>query len=243
MKTINNDFYEELGDKWVAASDHPIALLRAENRLRNPWIASRLPSHAKVLDMGCGAGFLTHDLARLGHEVTGIDLSEDSLRIAKKLDETGRIKYIQGDATAVPLPENSLDVVCAMDLLEHVENPKAVIQEAARLLKPGGLFFFHTFNRTFLSWLVVIKGVEWCVKNAPPDMHIFRLFITPEELQKMCEDQGLQMEEMRGLNVKFSSKPFWQMVFKRIVPEDLEFIFTDSLKTGYSGVSRKAALS
>ncbi len=239
MKTINNEFYHELGDRWIEASDHPIALLRAENRIRNPWVASQLPSSAKVLDMGCGAGFLTHDLAKLGHEVVGIDLSEDSLRIAKKIDETGRIHYLQADVTAVPFSDHSFDAVCAMDLLEHVENPVAVIQEAARLLKPGGLFFFHTFNRTVLSWLVVIKGVEWCVKNAPPDMHILRLFIKPKELEMMCADQGLVVEEMRGLNVKFSSKAFWHMVFKRIVPEDLEFVFTDSLKTGYSGVARK----
>lgn len=219
--------------------DHPIALLRAENRLRNPWITSLLPSSTKILDMGCGAGFLTQDMARLGHEVVGLDLSEESLQIAEKLDETGRVSYIQADAAAVPFPDASFDIVCAMDLLEHVENPKAIIQEAARLLKPGGLFFFHTFNRTVLSWLVVIKGVEWCVKNTPSHMHVLRLFIKPEELQKMCEDVGLQVQKMRGLNVKFASKAFWQMVFTRKVPEDLEFVFTDSLLTGYSGFFKK----
>lgn len=239
MKTINNAFYEELGEKWLTASDHPIALLRAENRVRNPWIAARLPSSAKVLDMGCGAGFLTHELSKAGHEVVGVDLSEDSLRIARKLDESGQIKYLCADVTAVPLKESSFDAVCAMDLLEHVENPRAVVQEASRLLKPGGLFFFHTFNRTFLSWLVVIKGVEWCVKNAPPDMHIHRLFIKPEELKLMCQDLGLKVEEMRGLNVKFTSSAFWRMVFKRTVPEDLEFEFSGSLKAGYTGVARK----
>jgi 2-polyprenyl-6-hydroxyphenyl methylase/3-demethylubiquinone-9 3-methyltransferase len=237
MKTINNAFYEELGDKWLTASDHPIALLRAENRLRNPWIASKLPSSSKVLDMGCGAGFLTHELASAGHEVTGVDLSEESLNVARKLDKKG--SYLRADVTAIPLESESFDAVCAMDLLEHVENPKAVVQEASRLLKPGGLFFFHTFNRTFLSWLIVIKGVEWCVKNAPPDMHILRLFIKPEELKKICEDHGMATEEFRGLNVKVSSKAFWQMVFKRTVPENLEFEFTNSLKIGYSGFARK----
>jgi 2-polyprenyl-6-hydroxyphenyl methylase/3-demethylubiquinone-9 3-methyltransferase len=240
MKIINNDFYEELGDKWLTATDHPIALLRAENRLRNPWVASKLPSSSRVLDMGCGAGFLTHELASLGHDVVGVDLSEESLQVARKLDP--KSSYLRADVTAVPFESGSFDAVCAMDLLEHVENPQAVIQEASRLLKPGGLFFFHTFNRTFLSWLIVIKGVEWCVKNAPPDMHILRLFIKPEELQKMCEDQGLQREEIRGLNVKASSKAFWQMVFRRTVPEDLEFVFTNSLKVGYSGFARKSKI-
>lgn len=242
MKTVNNDFYEELGDKWIEASDHPIALLRAENRIRNPWIAGKLPSSAKVLDMGCGAGFLTHDLVKLGHEVAGVDLSEESLKIARHHDPSGSIYYLRADVTAVPWEDCSFDAVCAMDLLEHVENPQAVIQEASRLLKPGGLFFFHTFNRTFLSWLVVIKGVEWCVKNTPQDMHLHRLFIKPEELNQMCKEHKLQIEEIRGLNVKFTSLAFWQMVFSRNVPENLEFEFTDSLKTGYSGFARKTDL-
>jgi 2-polyprenyl-6-hydroxyphenyl methylase/3-demethylubiquinone-9 3-methyltransferase len=242
MKSINNEFYHELGERWQTATDHPIALLRAENRLRNPWIASLLSSSAKILDMGCGAGFLTHDMARLGHEVVGIDLSEESLRVAEKLDKTSRVNYVKADAAAAPFPDASFDVVCAMDLLEHVENPKAVIQEASRLLKPDGLFFFHTFNRTVLSWLVVIKGVEWCVKNTPSHMHVLRLFIKPKELRKICDEVSLHVQEMRGLNVKFASKAFWQMALTRKVPEDLEFVFTDSLSIGYSGFAKKSNL-
>ena len=223
----------------ATASDHPIALLRAENRLRNPWICSHLPSRVKILDMGCGAGFSTHAMARQGHEVVGVDLSEESLEVARKMDATGQIHYIMADVAKVPLPERSFDAVSAMDLLEHVENPEAVIQEASRLLKPGGLFFFHTFNRTLLSWIVVIKGVEWCVKNTPPQMHVLRLFIKPKELEAMCKKHGLVVEEMKGVSVKFSSKAFWKMIFNRIVPEELEFVFTNSLSTGYSGMARK----
>jgi len=241
MKSINNEFYHDLGERWQTAMDHPIALLRAENRVRNPWIASVLPSSAKVLDMGCGAGFLTHDLAKLGHEVVGIDLSEESLKVAQKLDETGDVNYIQADASAVPFCDASFDAICAMDLLEHVENPKTIVQEASRLLKPEGFFFFHTFNRNILSWLVVIKGVEWCVKNTPPDMHVLRLFIKPAELQKICENTGLHIQEMRGLNVKFASKAFWQMILTRKVSKELEFVFTPSLSVGYLGLARKSS--
>ncbi|MBS0649484.1 MAG: 3-demethylubiquinone-9 3-O-methyltransferase [Verrucomicrobia bacterium] len=240
MKPINNDFYHELGDRWQTATDHPIALLRAENRLRNPWIASFLPFPVKILDLGCGAGFLTQEMAKRGHEVVGIDLSEESLRIAQKLDETRRVKYVRGDATTTPFPASSFDVVCAMDLLEHVQNPEALVREASRLLRPGGLFFFHTFNRTALSWLLVIKGVEWCVKNTPPHMHVLRMFIKPRELEAMCKDVGLRVQEVRGLNVKFKSKAFWKMVFTRSVPDELKFVFTDSLSTGYCGVATKS---
>ncbi len=237
---INNTFYDELGDQWHASCSHPVALLRAENRLRNPWIAARLSPSSKVLDMGCGAGFLSHALAQEGHTVTGIDLSERSLDVARKLDTTQRVHYQIGNATALPFSSESFDVVSAMDLLEHVEDPAAVVQEAARLLKPGGLFFFHTFNRNFLSWLIVVKGVEWCVKNTPPRMHLYRLFIKPQELTHMCESQGMTVQDIQGVNPKIS-KPFWQMVRQREVPDDLEFVFSKSLKMGYCGVAEKSS--
>ena len=74
---------------------------------------------------------------------------------------------MQLDAFALPFPHQSFDVICAMDFLEHVEMPEQIIRNSARLLRPNGLFFFHTFNRNLLSYVVVIKGVEWCVPNTP----------------------------------------------------------------------------
>ena len=236
---VNNDFYHDLGDRWHLATDHPIALLRAENRLRSPWIANLLPSPSKVLDMGCGAGFLAHDLAKLGHEVVGIDLSEQSLAIAKKIDTTKKIQYLQADVTKTPFETASFDAIFAMDLLEHLEDPAALIREASRLLKPGGFFFFHTFNRTFLSWLIVVKGVEWCIKNTPPQLHVHRLFIKPFDLRRICDDQGLKVQVMKWMNIKAKSRPFFKMLITREVPEDLEFVFSNSLAVGYCGYCQK----
>lgn len=234
--SINNEFYETLNEAWYTASNHPVALLRAENRVRNPWILSRLSPCSHVLDMGCGAGFLANSLSLAGHVVTGVDLSPTSLAMARKHDATKSVQYLCHDVNALPFPEQSFDVVCAMDLLEHIENPQVVISEARRLLKPGGLFFFHTFNRNWLTFLIVIKGVEWCVKNTPPCMHVYKLFIKPKEMKKLCA--GFTIEEMKGFNVKVSS-PFWKMVWQRTVPDDLEFTFTNSLKVGYCGFAKK----
>jgi 2-polyprenyl-6-hydroxyphenyl methylase/3-demethylubiquinone-9 3-methyltransferase len=240
---INNAFYEGLGEAWYEDDVHPIALLRLENAARNPWIQERirsLHSHAcDVLDIGCGAGFLTNTLASDGHRVTGIDLSAKSLDVAQKRDQTGSVRYMQLDAFAIPFPEQSFDVICAMDFLEHVEMPGQIIREAARLLRPGGLFFFHTFNRNPLSYLIVIKGVEWCVPNTPANMHVYSYFIKPSELKHWCEDEGMDVLQMRGLAPKIASVAFWKSLFKRKVDSKLQFRFSPSLKTGYIGIAQR----
>ncbi len=236
---INNQLYDQLGERWYEADDDPVALLRAESRLRNPWISSRLRerhgSHASLLDVGCGAGFLSNALAREGFDVVGLDASAASLAVARRHDETSSVRYDTGDALALPYPAASFDAVSAMDFLEHVEDPAAVVAEAARVLRPRGLFFFHTFNRNPLAWLIVIKGVEWFVKNTPPNMHLLRLFVKPAELSKMCIDNGLLLTEVRGSAPVVRSKAFFRMLATGVVPQDFCFKFTNSTRLGYTG--------
>lgn len=236
---INNRFYEELEEKWYSATNHPIALLRAENKVRVPWVLENIKPHSTVLDVGCGAGFLTNPLAKSGHIVTGIDLSESSLQIARRYDTTDSVNYLHANGYSLPFNNGSFDVVCAMDLLEHVEEPHLVIAEASRVLKKGGLFFFHTFNRTFLSYLLVIKGVDWCVKNAPKNMHVYPLFIKPEELKEVCSCYELDTKEIRGFEPVLFSRPFWKMILSRNVPDDFTFRFSKNLNTGYCGIAQK----
>src|SRR5262249_16662200 len=155
-------------------------------------------------------------------------------------DSTGKVLYQKGDAYALPFPEASFDVVGMMDFLEHVEEPSAIVAEAARVLRPGGLFFFHTFNRNFLSRLIVITGVRWFVANTPAHLHVYRLFIKPEELTKICELHGLQIRELHGTRPVLSSA-FWKMLATRRVPKEFAFTFTDSLRVGYSGFAKKGS--
>lgn len=236
---INNDFYEELLERWYTADDHPIALLRAENAVRIPWIINQIGPKKTVLDIGCGAGLLTNALAEAGHKVYGIDLSASSLAVAKKHDRTRQVCYERANAYSLPYSDQSFEIVCAMDLLEHVENPGRVIQEASRVLKPNGLFFFHTFNRNLLSYLIVIKGVEWFVPNAPKNMHVYPLFIKPKELKQLLLQNNLNPENFQGFAPRIFSKEFWQMAIKKKVPSNLCFHFTKSLATGYCGWAKK----
>lgn len=240
---INNAFYDDLDEKWHESSDHPIALLRAENALRNPWISEHVKQYFEgavdILDIGCGGGFLTNYLAGLGHRVSGVDLSEQSLEIARKKDETTSVDYRLASAYELPYEEDSFDAVCAMDLLEHVEDPACVVKEASRVVRPGGIFFFHTFNRNLLSYFIVIKGVEWCFSNTPRNMHVYPLFITPKEMELMCENHGLKTEALVGVRPDVSQASFWKLVFTRRMKSDFRFVFTPSLKTGYSGFAIK----
>jgi 2-polyprenyl-6-hydroxyphenyl methylase/3-demethylubiquinone-9 3-methyltransferase len=239
---INNAFYDDLGERWYSASDDPVALLRAESRLRVPWVVNKISqqtSRAQVLDVACGAGFLSNALALKNHQVTGIDLSTQSLEVAKKYDTTKSVTYLTMDAHHLDFPDASFDAVCAMDFLEHVSDRHQVIKEFSRVLKPGGRFFFHTFNRNFISWLIVIKGVEWFVKNTPDHMHTYDLLLKPSELRTICEKNNLQIEDIHGVMPKVWSKPFFKLLTTRVVSPDFQFVFTSSTVMGYGGFARK----
>jgi len=240
---VNNAIYGQLGARWYDAEDDPIALLRAESRLLAPWLASTVraelgPKPRRVLDLGCGAGFLANYLGALGHEVTGLDASAEALQVATEHDPQRTVHYVQGDALNLPFTAGSFDVVCAMDFLEHVEPRGRVIAEAARVLAPGGLFFFHTFNRNLLAYLVIIKGVEWFVRNTPPRLHVLRLFSKPSEIRRECGERGLETLELRGVRPKLGW-PFWRMLLTGRVQRDFEFTFTRGTPLGFCGRARK----
>ncbi len=244
---VNNAFYDELGERWYTAQDDPVALLRAESRARNPWVIEQIArafpgGGATVLDVGCGAGFLANELARRGCRVTGLDASPMSINLARRHDATRSVEYEIGLAESLPYPDRSFHVVCALDLLEHVEDPERIVAEAARVLAPGGLFFFHTFNRNLLSWLVVIKGIEWFVRNTPPNMHCLRYFIRPSELRAMILRNRLHVASMQGLAPRLWQGAFWKMLLTGRVADDFGFRFTRSTLMGYLGVAVKHAI-
>ncbi len=243
MNEINNEFYNDLGQEWLDRSDHPVALLRAENQLRAPWISEEVKkqvgSHAKILDVGCGAGFLTNHLSLNGFDTTGIDLSQSSLDVAQQSDTTKKVNYHHANAYSLPFENESFDVVCAMDILEHVEVPSLLIAEASRVLKPDGLFFFHTFNRNFLSYMLIIKGVEWFVRNTPQNLHVYPLFIKPEELEEHLTTYKLKATTWHGFKPKIFNRSLIELLTTRKVPESFAFEFSKSLLTGYCGIAVK----
>jgi len=243
---INNRVYDDLGEGWYSANTDPVALLRAEARLRNPWVKETLwrhfdgsPETPRVLDVGCGGGFLANDLAQAGFSVDAVDSSGPSLRVAGRHDRSRCVRYRQADAVRLPYGNSAFDAVCAMDFLEHVEEPRAVIAEISRVLRPGGLFFFYTHNRNWLSAFLVIKGVSWFVRDTPRNLHLYRLFIKPGELRRWCAERGLQLKDLRGVRPHIVSAAFAQLLLHRSVPESFEFKFTRSVAISYLGYAVK----
>ena len=213
---IDNDLYHDLGERWYTAKDDPVALLRAEAKTKNPWVENAIATHysgrakseLSVLDVGCGAGFLANDLARTGYQVKGIDLSESSLKVARAHDETGCVHYEIANAYSLPYPDASVDVVTCMDFLEHVDEPSRVVAEASRVLKPNGIFVFHTFNRNPLAHFIIIKGMEWFVKNTPKHLHVIELFVKPSELKDYCLRAHMPVKSNERYRAKSNGRIF-----------------------------------
>ena len=240
---MNNTLYSNLKDLWYTSQNHSISLLRAENATRIPWIVKQVTRHfwnkAHILDVGCGAGWLSNSLALHGYEITGVDSAASNLNIALKHDATRGVKYLIAEPEKLPFPDASFDVVCAMEILEHVQDPHQIVKEASRTLKPGGLFLFHTYNRNLLTYAFAIKCMNWFVRNAPRNQHLHNRFIKPKELIQMCHQYHLKIDHMLGFQPCIWSSAFWKLLKTRIIPADLEFTFCNSLSIGYSGAAKK----
>jgi 2-polyprenyl-6-hydroxyphenyl methylase/3-demethylubiquinone-9 3-methyltransferase len=160
----------------------------------------------KMLDIGCGGGFLAEEFARCGFSVTGIDPAAASIAAAHDhacksgLD----ISYHIGKGETLPFPKESFDIIACCDVLEHVDDVNKVLSEVARTLKPGGVFLFDTINRTWKSKLLMIKLLQdWKITRlCPPNSHVWECFIKPNELIKAMQQLNLYCQDMKGITSK-----------------------------------------
>jgi 2-polyprenyl-6-hydroxyphenyl methylase/3-demethylubiquinone-9 3-methyltransferase len=173
------------------------------NPLRLTWIDGLAPlAGKKVLDVGCGGGILAEAMARLGAQVTGIDLSEKPLKVAQlHLIESGLAVDYLGISAEEMAEKNpgSFDVVTCMELLEHVPEPASTIAACAKLLRPGGRAFFSTINRNPKAYLFAVIGAEYLLKMLPKGTHDYQRFLKPSELSRWCRDAGLEPLELKGM--------------------------------------------
>ena len=180
------------------------------NPLRLDYINRIAPLSGKTaLDVGCGGGILAESMAALGAHVTGIDLGDKALQVAKlHLLESGRqVEYrnIAVEDLAVEQPAH-YEVVTCMEMLEHVPDPASTVLACAQLVKPGGHVFFSTLNRTAKSYLFAVIGAEYVLNLLPRGTHDHDKFIKPSELAQYCRDAGLTVDNITGMSYNPISK-------------------------------------
>jgi len=174
------------------------------NPLRLNYINDRVGLKDKtVLDVGCGGGILAESMVAHGATVTGIDMGEAPLAVAKlHLKESGLkvdYRHVSAEDLARERPD-SFDVVTCMEMLEHVPDPSSTIAACAKLVKPGGQVFFSTINRNPKSWLFAIVGAEYVLNLLPKGTHEYLKFIKPSELEGWARHAGLTLRELIGMH-------------------------------------------
>jgi 2-polyprenyl-6-hydroxyphenyl methylase/3-demethylubiquinone-9 3-methyltransferase len=197
------DKFSALASRWWDPESE-FKPLHAINPLRLDWIREHVGSleGKRALDVGCGGGILSESMARAGAQVTGIDLAEKSLKVARLHGLESGVKV---DYRAVPVEQlaaeqpASFDVVACMEMLEHVPDPASVVRACAALAKPGGWVFFSTLNRNPKSFFFAIVGAEYLLKLLPRGTHSYAGFIKPSELAATARQAGLAVTGLKGM--------------------------------------------
>ncbi|AUI50132.1 bifunctional 2-polyprenyl-6-hydroxyphenol methylase/3-demethylubiquinol 3-O-methyltransferase UbiG [Arthrobacter crystallopoietes] len=226
---IDNDVYNRLGSSWWD-EDNPLNLLHGSltparmayfsevlqrelgdedgrtakaNYAGDSAVAQPIGAGLKALDVGCGAGLLGEEFARLGFDVMGMDPSAVAIEAARTHAEKSglRIRYQVGAGEQLPVEDRTFDVVYCCDVLEHVADLPRVLAESARVMKPGGLYLFDTINRTATSKILAIKLMqEWApTRIIDTELHVWEKFIKPNELASLLIGNGLQPAGLSGL--------------------------------------------
>lgn len=196
--------FSDLAHRWWDPNSE-FRPLHEINPLRLDWIDRHVGGLAgkRVLDVGCGGGLLAEAMAAKGATVTGIDLSEKALGVARlHLLESGRsVDYRLSAAEALAETEaGSYDVVTCMEMLEHVPNPASTIASCAALTRPGGHAFFSTISRNPKAYLFAVIGAEYLLKLLPKGTHDYAKFIKPSELARWAKSVGLNVNELIGMS-------------------------------------------
>ena len=195
--------FEKLAGRWWDATSE-FRPLHEINPLRLEWIDARAKlAGKKVLDVGCGGGILAEAMAARGAQVTGIDLGEAPLAVARlHLKVSGQnVDYRKIAAEDLAREQaRGFDVVTCMEMLEHVPEPASIVSACAQLVKPGGHVFFSTLNRNPKSWLFAIVGAEYILNLLPRGTHEYMKFIKPSELERWSRHAGLNVREYTGMH-------------------------------------------
>ncbi|MGI9249257.1 MAG: bifunctional 2-polyprenyl-6-hydroxyphenol methylase/3-demethylubiquinol 3-O-methyltransferase UbiG [Woeseiaceae bacterium] len=203
--------FDSLASRWWD-TEGDFKSLHEINPLRLDWIRQHVRlAGCRVVDIGCGGGILAESMSAAKATVTGIDMAEGPLSVARlHLHESGaEVDYRQSTAEDLAANEaGEYDVVTCLEMLEHVPDPSEVIRSCAELVKPGGHVFFSTINRNPKSFLFAIVGAEYVLKLIPNGTHEYEKFIRPSELETWARNAGLELIASIGMHYNPLSKEY-----------------------------------
>ena len=203
--------FDALASRWWDP-DGEFRPLHEINPLRLDWIRQHVQlSGANIVDIGCGGGILAESMAAAKATVTGIDMAEAALAVARlHLHESkADVEYRQATAEELAAEEaGSFDVVTCLEMLEHVPDPSQVIRSCAELVKPGGHVFFSTINRNPKAFAFAIVGAEYILKLLPAGTHEYEKFIRPSELESWARHAGLSLQDSIGMHYNPLTKEY-----------------------------------
>jgi 2-polyprenyl-6-hydroxyphenyl methylase/3-demethylubiquinone-9 3-methyltransferase len=195
--------FDALASRWWDP-DGEFRPLHEINPLRLDWIRQYADLNGgSVVDIGCGGGILAESMAAAGADVTGIDMAEGPLAVARlhQVESGASVDYRQSTAEELAAANaGQYDIVTCLEMLEHVPSPAQIIASVHTLLRPGGLAFFSTINRNPKSFMFAIVGAEYVLKLLPAGTHEYRKFIRPSELDSWARDAGLELKASIGMH-------------------------------------------
>ena len=216
MSTINKDEIEKfskLADEWwnIKGKFKPLHMfnpIRIEYILETTLSHFKIPgekklplNNLKILDIGCGGGLISEPMTRLGAKVTGIDASPKNIQVAKLHAKKNNlnINYINLEPEKLNL-ENEFNIILNLEIIEHVDDLNLYLKSCFKLLKPGGIMFTATLNRTLTSYIKAIVGAEYILRWLPIGTHDWNKFVKPEELEKKICELNFSIVDVAGLS-------------------------------------------
>jgi 2-polyprenyl-6-hydroxyphenyl methylase/3-demethylubiquinone-9 3-methyltransferase len=208
---VELDFFANQADAWWS-NKGAAALLHQINPVRLRFITEAVTlKNLKVLDIGCGGGILTEAMARQGAVTTGLDLAEPLIDVAQQHAQSQNlnISYVcEAVEDYAEKNQGAFDVITCMEMLEHVPDPSSIIKAISAMLKPGGMVFLSTIDRSAKSFLKVIVGAEYIMRMLPRGTHHYDQFIKPSELTHALREHGINPMKLGGFTYNPLFKTF-----------------------------------
>ena len=213
MQTVDHTEIQKFSDLSESWWDHdgPFKHLHLMNRVRTQYIQNILNAEKAIcghrltdlelLDVGCGGGILSISMSRLGAKVTGVDISHDNIVVARSYaDSKGcDVNYVESTAEALVADEKCYDIVCAMEIVEHVADIKIFLESIIKLVKKDGFVFISTINKTVKSYLQAKFLAEYILRIVPVGTHDWDKFVKPSDIAFFMRDRGCRLLDIKGM--------------------------------------------